>query len=82
MVQHVFVPVHELQLFTLIFDQQRPPYTPTFISLFRYSVFRVLQAPVSIMIFTTRNEIHRATDDIVHGECPLHYGIVHCDIER
>ena len=39
------VPVHELQLFTLIFDQQRPPYTPTFIPLFRYSVFRVLQAP-------------------------------------
>ena len=33
------------QLFKLIFNQQRPPYTPTFIPLFRYSVFRVLQTP-------------------------------------
>ena len=29
--------VSQCQLFTLIFNQQRPPYTPTFIPLFRYS---------------------------------------------
>ena len=63
------VPVRTDQLFTLIFEQQRPPYTPTFIPLFRIPRSAFYRGPQTIL---SRCPLHNIIYSVLAITCPFY----------